>query len=124
MSGCSGDFLMSARGKSLHDCHIPCVVHSQEGHSIHHTFPDKVHSAYSQYVCNVELQKLLMLTRVIPAPRTMHDNAIDIYDWNTSHVCQYCCCGPELVPHIHDIIFYLHGGVVLGHLPCSIRRDS
>ena len=53
--------------------------------------------------------KLHTLTRVIPTPRTMHDNAIYICDWNTCQVCQYCCCGPELVPDIHDTTFYLHG---------------
>ena len=51
------DFLMSARRESWHDCHIPCAIHSQEGHSICHTSHNIVHSACLQYVCNKEHQK-------------------------------------------------------------------
>ena len=51
------DFLMSARRESWHDCHIPCAIHSQEGHDIYHTSCNNVHSACLQYVCNKEHQK-------------------------------------------------------------------
>ena len=56
--------------------------------------------------------ELLMLTRVITTPKTMHDNVSVICDWNTCQVCQYCCFGPDLVPHMHDTTFYLHGWAV------------
>ena len=103
---------MTARSESLHDCHIPCAVHSQEGHGICHTSHNNVHF----FACNMyaikSTRKLLTLTRVIPTLGTMHDNPSDICDWNTSQVCQYCCCGSELLPHIHDTTFYLHGWAV------------
>jgi hypothetical protein len=69
-------------------------------------------------------RKLLTLTRVIPTPRTMHDyNASDICDWNTRQVCQYCCCGPELVSHIHDTTFYLHGWTVF-RTPVTLHQEG
>ena len=66
--------------------------------------------------CNVyaiqSSRKLLLLTMVIPTPRGVHNRASDICDWNTSWVCQYCCHGPELVPHLHNSGLYLHGWAV------------
>ena len=39
----------------LHDCHIPCAFHSQEGHVICHTSHDKIHLSCLQCVCSTEL---------------------------------------------------------------------